>query len=100
MAISRSNKQKACTGTSIRLNLQLPLDLKNALDEQAARLRTTTPELARDFLKQGVEALKQKQLDEQLIAGYQLLASESRQLTEEFHDVDLEGWEEDKSHGR
>lgn len=77
------------------LNLKLPLELKTALDQQAAKLNTTTPELAREFLQQGLEALRRKEINRQLIAGYQYLAKENQQLLEEFRYVDQEGWEED-----
>jgi len=93
MAISES--QTEVKQRFVRLNLQLPLEIKVALEQQAARLNTTTPELACEFLQQGLEALKQKELDQQLIAGYQYLAKENQQLLEEFRDVDVEGWEED-----
>jgi hypothetical protein len=92
MTISAQTKVKQMVA---RLNLQLPLEMKLALEQQAARLNTTTPKLAREFLQQGLEALKQKELDQQLIAGYQYLTKENQQLLEEFHDVDIEGWEED-----
>lgn len=80
-----------------RLYLQLPLEIKTALDRQSVRLNTTTPKLARKFLRQGLETLRQKELDQQLIAGYQYLTEENQQLLEEFHHVDLEGWEEDNA---
>ncbi|MFH1489340.1 MAG: hypothetical protein ABII06_10575 [Pseudomonadota bacterium] len=80
---------------TVRLNLQLQVEFKEALDRQAEKSKTTTPELARDFLRQGLENLRQKELDEQLIAGYQYLAKENRQLLEEFRHVDQENWEQD-----
>ncbi len=69
--------------------------MKVALEQQAERLNTTTPKLVREFLQQGLEALKRKELDQQLIAGYQYLTKENQQLLEEFHYVDQEGWEDD-----
>ncbi|MFQ6043798.1 MAG: hypothetical protein ACE5PV_23335 [Candidatus Poribacteria bacterium] len=93
MTISESQtkaKQKV-----VRLNLQLPLEMKVALDQQAARLNTTTLELAREFLQRGLEALRRKEVDRQLIAGYQYLTKENQQLLEEFRYVDQEGWDED-----
>jgi len=93
MAISES--QTKVKREVVRLNLQLPLEMKVALDQQAARLNTTTTKLAHEFLQQGLEALKQKELDQQLITGYQYLTRENQQLLEEFCYVDQEGWEED-----
>ena len=95
MVISES--QKKVKENIVRLNLQLPLEMKVAIEQQAARLNTTTPKLAREFLQQGLEALKQKNLDQQLIAGYQYLAKENQRLLEEFRYVDLENWEEDNA---
>ena len=92
MAISESRTLKEKV---VQLNLQIPLGIKVALEQQATKLNTTTLELAREFLQQGLKALKRKELDQQLIAGYQYLAKENQQLLEEFRDVDMEGWEED-----
>jgi len=93
MAVSEHKTQ--AKRRSVRLNLQLPIELKQALDQQAAKLNTTTPKLARDFLRRELEILKQKELDGQLIAGYQYLAQENQQLLEEFRHVDRESWEWD-----
>jgi len=92
MAISAQTKVKQKV---VRLNLQLPLEMKVALEQQAARLNTTTPKLAREFLQQGLEALRRKEIDQQLIAGYQYLTKENQQLLEEFRYIDQEGWEGD-----
>ncbi|MBI1929802.1 hypothetical protein HYR99_36825 [Candidatus Poribacteria bacterium] len=93
MAISEHKPQ--AKRQSVRLNVQLPVELKEALDQQAAKLNTTTPKLARDFLRRGLGILKQKELDGQLIAGYQYLAQENQRLLEEFRHVDQESWEWD-----
>jgi hypothetical protein len=82
------SEHKSLPKHPVRLNLQLPVELKDALDQQAGKLNTTTPQLARKFLRQGLEILKQKELDEQLTAGYQYLAAENEQLLEEFRYVD------------
>ena len=93
MAISEHKTQ--AKRQSVRLNLQLPVELKEALDQHAAKLNTTIPKLTRDFLRQGLEILKQKELDGELIAGYQYLAQENQQLLEEFRHVDRDSWEWD-----
>ncbi len=93
MAISEHKTQ--AKGQSVRLNLRLPVELKEALDQQAAKLNTTTSKLARDFLRRELECLEQKELDGQLISGYQYLAQENQQLLGEFRHVDQEGWEWD-----
>lgn len=95
MAIS--HHQKKDKSKIVRLNLQLPLDLKESLDQRAAKLNTTTPKLVREFLQQGLEILAQKEIDQQLISGYRYLAKENRQLLEEFRAIDLEDWEEDNA---
>lgn len=92
MAISK--QQTKAKNKIVRLNLQLPSDLKKSLDQQAAKLNTTTPKLARKFLRQGLGTLNQKELDQKLTSGYQYLAKENRKLLGEFQAVDLEAWKE------
>jgi hypothetical protein len=45
-------------------------------------------------LKTGLETKRQKDLDGQLIAGYQYLAQDNRHLLEEFRYIDQESWED------
>jgi hypothetical protein len=92
-----SQSQTITKEQSVRLNVQLPLELKESLDHWATQLHTTTPQLVQDFLRQGVEILNQQNLDQQLIAGYRYLAKENRQLLEEFRAVDRESWETDNA---
>lgn len=93
MAISEHKTQ--AKHRSVRLNVQLPVELKEALDQQAAKLNTTPSRLARDFLRRELELLKQRERDEQLISGYRYLAQENQGLLEEFRHIDQEGWERD-----
>ena len=81
--------QRITKRSGVRLNVQLPRELKESLDHWAAQLHTTTSQLTQTLLHQGLETLKQQEFDRQLIAGYQYLTKENQRLLKEFRAVDL-----------
>lgn len=76
-----------------RLNLTLPADLWDGLRARARRRRVRPPELARQFVSEGLRRLDGADLETELRRAYQALAAEDRRILREFRAVDLEGWE-------
>jgi metal-responsive CopG/Arc/MetJ family transcriptional regulator len=77
---------------SVRLNVILPKDLAESLNEIAGprnRSRVIS-ESIREYLRQR----KKAELEKQLAEGYRASAKETIALAREFEAVDLEGWDE------
>ena len=74
----------------IRLNVTLPKDLVNMVDQMTGAKKRSM------FIAQAIE-LKLKQarkdtLEKQLAEGYQACQKESLEISSEFEVIDLEGW--------
>lgn len=75
------------------LNLRLPKDLLQQLRDVSREKDTKATTLARKFLLEGLEKIRQEELRQKLVESYQYLAKENAQLLDEFSEIDLEGWE-------
>lgn len=76
----------------IRLNVTLPKDLVESLNNAAApRFRSRfIAESIREHIRRKNKADLEKKLEE----GYRATAKESSAIAEEFEHADLEGWDE------
>jgi len=77
---------------NVRLNIILPKDLVESLDDIAGprnRSRVIS-ESIREYLTQR----KKSELDKILEEGYRASAKENVALAKEFEAIDLEGWDE------
>jgi len=59
---SWAGEAKAAYGSTVRFNLLVPRSLKEAVDQQAGARGLSGPELARRFLAEGIERLREEQL--------------------------------------
>ncbi len=74
----------------VRLNITLPEDLANQLEEVAGPGQKSR--FIAETLQRRVQEIKQRALQELLAEGYKARKEEASSLAKEFESVDLEGW--------
>ena len=77
---------------TVRMNITLPIDLVQQLDELAGRKKKSR--FIAEALRQKVEQLQNEQLQLLLEEGYKSTKQESSIITREIEAIDLEGWDE------
>lgn len=80
---------------SYSLNLRLSEGLLQKLREMSKKRNIKVAAFARKLLQEGLEKITQEELEQKLVESYKCLARENAQLLDEFHKIDLEGWEEE-----
>jgi metal-responsive CopG/Arc/MetJ family transcriptional regulator len=76
----------------VRMNITLPLPLANELKQLTAPRKRSR--FVTDAIAQKIKQIKEQQLEQLLVEGYQATKEEGIQLTKEFEQVDIEGWDE------
>ncbi len=76
----------------VRMNITLPLSLANELKQLTAPRKRS--HFVTDAIAQKIKQIKEQHLEQLLIEGYQATKEEGIQLTKEFEQVDIEGWDE------
>jgi len=74
----------------VRLNITLPEELANQLEEVAGPGRKSR--FIAETLQRRVKEIKERELQELLEEGYKARKEEGSSLAKEFESVDLEGW--------
>ncbi len=77
---------------TIRLNITLPKDLVQDLNELSAHRKRS--HFITEAIRQMIEQKRREELERVLEEGYRLNKKESRALSKEFENLDLEGWDE------
>ena len=77
----------------VRLNITLPEDLARQLDKVAGSRQKSR--FIADALDQRIREIRERELRDLLVEGYQARKEESASLATEFEAVDLEGWDDD-----
>ncbi len=77
----------------VRFNLHISSSLKASLDSVAKSKRMRTTTLVKNFLQNYVEEEQKRQLEQNLVAGYQFLTKEHQQICKDFACIDAEGWD-------
>lgn len=76
-----------------RINIQLPLDLKEEIEKYAAMNGESVSAFFRNGASERVQRLKEAEQKKRLEEAYRSLARENRTVAADWEAVDLEGWE-------
>jgi metal-responsive CopG/Arc/MetJ family transcriptional regulator len=74
------------------MNITIPIDLAHQLDKLAVSKKRS--QFIAEALKEKIEKIKRKELQEALEEGYKARKQENLSFVKEFEIVDLEGWDE------
>jgi len=77
---------------TVRLNITLPKELVEAMNRMTESRKRS--EFIAKAVRQKIEQKEKEEMEKLLIKGYQAAAKESRALTREFENADLEGWDD------
>ncbi len=77
---------------TIRLNITLPKDLVQDLNELSANRKRS--HFIAEAIRHMIEQKRREELERVLEEGYRINEKESRDLSKEFENIDLEGWDE------
>ena len=78
---------------TIRVNIQLPVVLKEEIEEYARASQESVSEFFRVSAKSRVEALRREEQERRLAAAYDAIREEHSGDDDGWEAVDLEGWE-------
>jgi len=76
----------------VRMNITIPEDLAHQLDKLTISKKKS--QFIAEALKERIEKIQYKELQEALEEGYKAMKKESQYLAKEFENIDLEGWDE------
>ena len=74
----------------VRLNVQIPSDLKSKLTELSAFQGKKVSALVRESIEEKLEDIEKKIFEEKMKCAYQALAQENMKISEDFKYVDSE----------
>jgi len=74
----------------VRLNVQIPFELKIKLTELSAFQGKRVSALVRESIEEKLEAIEKKIFEEKMKCAYQALAQENLKISEDFKYVDSE----------
>jgi CopG family transcriptional regulator/antitoxin EndoAI len=77
---------------TVRLNITLPKGLVEAMNRMTESRKRSG--FIAEAVRQKIEQKEKEEMEKLLIEGYQAAAKESRALTREFENADLEGWDD------
>jgi CopG family transcriptional regulator / antitoxin EndoAI len=77
---------------NVRLNVTLPKDLANLVDQMSGERKRSL--FIAEAIKLKIKQLQQENLEKQLAEGYRVRHQESLNIASEFETMDLEGWDE------
>lgn len=77
---------------TVRMNITLPCSLAKELKAITAHRKRS--KFISDAIAHRIKQLKEQQVEKLLVEGYQATKEEGRQLTKEFEQLDIEGWDE------
>jgi len=77
---------------TVRMNITLPAPLARELKQITAPRKRSV--FVSDAIAGKIKQFKEQQLKKQLIEGYQATKKEGLELTREFEELDIEGWDE------
>ena len=77
-----------------RVNIPLPLEVKEAVAEYAAKTNCSMSELMAKAVAEKVKAMQQAELDRQLEQAYRSMADEQRSEVAEWDAASTEAWEQ------
>jgi len=90
--IAHHKKECAINTENVRINVSLPKDLYESLNQIAgARSRSR---LISESLREYILKIEKIEQEKQLEEGYRATAKEAIDLAEEFTDLYLDGWDE------
>jgi len=76
----------------IRMNITLPKELVESLDEMAGPRKRSR--FIAQALRLMIDQLKKKEIDLQLTEGYRVRKDENLKVAEAFEPFDVEGWDD------
>ena len=76
----------------VRMSITIPTELAHKLDEIVGGRKKS--QFIADSLKERIQRIEQKELQDRLAEGYKARKIESLDMAKEFEPVDLEGWDE------
>lgn len=74
----------------VRLNIQVPAEIKDRLFQASSRLGKTVSALVREFIEEKLRQLETQAFEERMKAAYQDLAEENIRISEDFKFSDAE----------
>jgi CopG family transcriptional regulator/antitoxin EndoAI len=77
---------------TVRLNITLPKGLVEAMNRMTESRKRSG--FIAEAVRQKIEQKEKEEMEKLLVEGYQASAKESRALTREFENADLEGWDD------
>ncbi len=77
---------------TVRLNITLPIPLAKELKQITAPRKLSR--FVSNAIAREIKYLKKQKLEEMLVEGYQATREESLELTKEFEQLDIEGWDD------
>jgi len=78
---------------TVRVNIQLPLVLKEKIEEYARSSQESVSEFFRKSAKARVVELRRRERERGLAAAYDAMTDERAETTDDWEPLDLEGWE-------
>lgn len=85
-----SNEQK-----HVRLNIQIPKDLRDQLAYASSKYGMNMSALVRESITEKIDQLKKKWLEEDMKTAYEGLAEENAQIARDFQYADAENLNHD-----
>jgi len=77
---------------TIRVNVQLPADLAGEIQRLSGRRKRN--QFILEAIRRRVEEIRNEEVRQRLIQGYQSTCHEDLEITKDFEAVDAEGWDE------
>ena len=77
---------------TVRLNITLPKELAQALDNLAGPRKRSR--FISEAIRQQIQQMQKEELEKLLEEGYRATRKESLALAKEFEAIDLEGWDD------
>ena len=77
---------------TVRMNITLPAPLARELKQITAPRKRSR--FVSDAIAGKIKQLKEQQLENLLVEGYQATRGEGLEMTKEFEQLDIEGWDE------
>jgi len=77
---------------TVRLNITLPIPLARELKQITAPRKLS--KFVSNAIAREIKHLKKQKLEKLLVEGYQATRKENFELTKEFEQLDIEGWDD------